>query len=489
MTLSFDEIPYSWKKPGVYTEVKPVYDRMGLTEYPARTLIVAQKLAAGLAVAGTLYPVTRPDDGVALCGAGSVGADMVRIYKAGNQTTETFLIALADAGAGVAASAPFTFVGAPTYGGAVPLYVEETRIPIAVTAGQTVAAMATAAAAAINALPDLPVTASAAAGVVTVTAKHKGEVGNGISLGVARRLGDTLPAGTTVTAGTMSGGATNPDVQTVLDAVANEWFTDFVFAWDDATTLGKIAADFAARFQAMGKKDAHGYFGHKGTYAELVAKCALTNSPFLSPIGAKASPSAPWKWAAALAAVCSFQLTNDPARQLRSLVLVGIEAPASKDCFIDSEQNLLLGKGCSTFNRLPDNTVTIDRVVTTYKVSNLGVPDTAWLDIMVTKTASRIRYDWGAYLSLTYPRSKLAADNSIAAQNAANVVTPKRALGSWAARCQLYERQGWIERSAETVARSKFEINASDRNRLDSRLRIIIIGNAIVFAGSLEFEV
>ncbi|MBS7586406.1 phage tail sheath subtilisin-like domain-containing protein [Ancylobacter defluvii] len=462
---------------------------MGLTEYPARTLIVAQKLAAGTAVAGTLYPITRPEEGIAYCGAGSVGADMVKAYKAANRTTEVFLTALADAGAGVAATGTLTFVGVPTTGGALALYVEETRIPLALTAGQTVAAMATAAAAAINALTDLPVTALAAAGVVTLTARHKGEVGNGISLAVARTIGDTIPAGTTVTVVAMAGGATNPDVQTVLDAIANEWFTDIVFPWDDATNLGKIAADFAERYKAMGRKDAHAYIGSKGIYSDLVTKGAITNSPFISIIGAKGSPSAPWKWAASLAGVAAFQLANDPARQLRSLVLTGIVAPDSKDCFIDSEQNLLLKKGISTFNRVSGGTVTIDRVVTTYKVSNLNVADTAWMDIMVPKTASRIRYDWSAYFTLTYPRAKLAKDNSLAAEHADAVVTPKRALGSWAARCTLYERRGWIEQSSETVSRSVFECDDSNKNRLNSRLRIIIIGNMMVLAGSLEFEV
>lgn len=487
--LSFDEIPYAWKKPGVYTEVKPAYDRMGVADYPARSLLIVQKLAAGSAIAGQLYPITRPEEGIGYFGAGSVGAEMVDYFKRANRTTEVFALALTDNAAGIAATKTITFAGTATLGGALPLYIESTRIPLAVTAGQTAAQIATAAAAAINALTDCPYTAAAAAGVVTLTARHKGEVGNNYSVAAARRIGDTIPPGVTVAVAAGTAGATNPDVQTALDAIAAEWFTDIVVPWDDATNLGKVAADFAARFNAMSKRDAHGYFGHRGTYAELVAKGALTNSPFMTGIGAKNSPTAPHKWAASLAGVAAFQLANDPARQLRSLVLPGVEAPAPVDCFLESEQNLLLGKGISTFNRLPDGTVTLDRVVTTYKVSNLNVADTAWLDIMVPKTASRIRYDWGAYCTLTYPRSKLADDGSIASNHAANVATPRRVWGSWASRCTLYERLGWIEQSTETVKRSAFERDESDRNRLNSRLRIIIIGNLMVLAGSLEFEV
>lgn len=487
--LSFDEIPYDWKKPGNFTEVRPVYDNMGLAGYPARAIIVTQKLASGSAIPGQLYPITSPDQGKAFFGVGSIGAEQVRYYKLTNKTTEVFALALEDAGAGVASTKTITFVGTPTIGGTIPLYIESDRIPLVVTAGQAVAAIATAAAATINALADCPFTAVAAAGVVTLTARQKGECGNHYSVRVARRIGDTLPAGTTVTVASGVAGANNPDVQTALDAIATEWFTDFCFPWDDATNLGKIAADLNRRFGAMTKLDAVAYVGHRGTYAELVTKGGLTNCPHLTGMGAKNSPTAPHKWAAAISGLASFHFANDPARQLRSLVLTGVEAPDPADCFLESEQNLLLGKGISTFNRLPDGSVTIDRLVSTYKVSNLNVADYAWLDIMVSKVASRIRYDWGSYCTLTYPRSKLADDGSVAATHAANVVTPRRVWASWAARCKIYEMQGWIEQSTETVKQSIFERDVSDKNRLNSRLRIRIIGNLMVLAGALEFEV
>ncbi|WP_343037843.1 phage tail sheath subtilisin-like domain-containing protein [Ancylobacter pratisalsi] len=487
--MTFDEIPYNWRKPGVYTEVKPRYVRKGLVDFPARAIIVAQMLATGVAEAGKRYPITRDDEGKAYCGAGSVGAEMVKYFRKVNKATELYLVALPDDAAGIAATKTMTLTGSPTYGGPLPLYVEETRIQLALTAAQTVASIATEVAAAVNALDDLPVTATAALGVVTLTAKHKGEVGNHISVRVASEAGDSVPAGLTAVVAADVVGANNPDVDTVLDAISNEWYTDAAFAWDDATNLGKIAADFAARFTAAAKKDAHAYIGCRGTYAELVAKGAITNSPFITPIGAKKARSAPWKWAAVLAGIGAAQLATDPARQLRSLVMTGIGAPDYEDCFTAEEQNLLLGKGMSTWNRLDDGSVVLERVVTTYKVTTLNVDDDAWLDIMVTKTASRIRYDWNAYCDQTYPRNKLAEDDSIAAEHAENVSTPKRLHGSWAGRCQLYARKGWIMQTDRTIGESAFEIDEDDKNVANSRLVINIIGNQMVLKGSLEFEV
>lgn len=491
MTISFNEIPYDWLKPGTYMEVAPVYDRMGLVAYPAKAILLVQMLATGTATPKQLYRITRADQGRGLFGAGSVGQQMVEAFKASNKTTDVYAIGISDVAAGVAAVGSFAFAGTATATGALPLYIGKKRIPVTVSVGMTAAQLATAAVTAINAITDLPVTATAASGTVTLTARHKGEVGNAVHLAVGRQVDDTIPAGVTVTVTAMAGGTTNPAVQELLDVIATQWFTDWALPWDDATTLATVAANLTSRYLAMGKLDAHAYFGHRGAFSALITKGGLTNCPFMSGMGAKGSPSAPWEWAAALCAVASFQFANDPARQLRGLVLTDIAAPVAADQFIETEQDLLLKGGVSTFLPLVDGTVAIDRVVTTYKVSTLGVADRAWLDVMVPKTASRIRYDWNAYVQLTYPRCKLAPDGSRAADADVSgaVVTPKRMRGSWAGRCRVYEERGWIVDVQDTLGRSVFEIDPDDKNRMNAQQPISIIGNLMVLAGRLLFEV
>lgn len=314
------------------------------------------------------------------------------------------------------------------------------------------------------------------------------EVGNHIDVRTRKSTEDTLPGTLAIAVATGIAGTGNPDVQPLLDAIANEWFTDIGMAWDDAANLGVLANDLVERYKAMGKKDAHAYVGHRGTYGELGTKGALTNCQHITPIGAKNAYQAPWEWAASACGLATFHLTNDPARQLRSLVLPGIDAPEPTDCFTETERDLLLRQGISTWNRLSDGSVVLERVVTAYKVSNLGVSDPAWLDIMVPKTLTRIRYDWSAYVSLMYPRHKLAPDDSVAANNNDVVVTPRRMHGSWGARCKLYERQAWIIDVSRTLEQSRFEIDESDKNRLNGQQRINIIGNLMVLAAALEFE-
>ena len=129
----------------------------------------------------------------------------------------------------------------------------------------------------------------------------------------------------------------------------------------------------------------------------------------------------------------------------------------------------------------------IERVITQNQRTNLGIEDVAWLDVMTSKTVSRIRYDWTAYMSLTWPRAKLADDNSPAAEFDPEVATPRRLHGSWAARLNLYERMGWVQNASESAAESLFTRDLSDRNRVNARQRVTILGNLMTLAGVLEF--
>lgn len=489
--ISFDEIPYDWRAPGAYLEIKPDYTRRGTVPFQARAILFVQKLATGTAMAGQTYEITRAAEGVTLFGAGSIGARMVKAFRKANRTNRVYAVALDDLLAGVKAVGKFAFTG--NGDGMVSLYVGGLRARFSTNGAQSNVQRAAAAVAAINAIPDMEVVATQgvnpADNEVILTARHKGECGNAIDLRVGRFADELAPSGLTIAVTEMAGGAGNPDVQDALDAVVNEWFTDIVVPWDDAANLAKLSAELAERYKAMGARDGHAYVGHRGTYGQLGLKGALTNSPFITPIGAKRSMTPPWAWASALAGVAMFHLTNDPARQLRSLALPDVIAPDARDQFTLLERDLLLRQGISTWTALEDGTVVLDRVITTYKTSNLGVADNAWLDIMVPKTMTRVRYDWGAYVTLVYPRHKLADDNAIAAQTSDVVATPKRVKGSWAARCALYERLGWIERAKETVERSKFVRDQDDGNRLNARQPVRIIGNLMVLAAELLFEV
>ncbi len=494
--FTFDEIPSDWRSPGTFLEIKPNYRNLGIFDYPVQNLIIGLKLATGTLQPGAITEVVRGTEGQALFGIGSIGAEQVAAFRKANTTQALFVMAVADDADAVKATGSFTFAGAVSASLVLRFKVAGQQVRFTAQSTATIAQLAAALAAAINDNASLPVTAAAAAGVVTVTSRHGGEVGNDIDLRVDVEA-QPLPSGLTVTIAPMSGGSGNPDLTDALDVIANTWYTAIQHPFSDPTNMGIFADFLTGRFTAMSKLDAHGYVGKSGTFAELGTWGQLTNCPFLTAVGLNGSPTSSWVLSAAVMGLASFHLANDPARQLRSLTVPGADAPGAVDQFIDTERDLLLRRGVSTFECLSDGSVTISRLITTYRKSNLNVDDEAWLDIMVPATLSRIRYDWQSYVSLLYPRAKLADDEEGAAfaTNMSDdatgnaVVTPRRMHASWAGRCRAYADLVWIESVEDTIKQSVFQRSSSDKNRLESRQQIRLVGNLMVLAGSLEFQV
>ncbi|WP_439596459.1 hypothetical protein [Falsiroseomonas sp.] len=486
-TVSFEQIPADWRSPGSYVEVRPATRRAGLSSYAARVLLIGQMLT-GTATAGSLQRITRRDQAAAYFGAGSAIAQMIEAFIDANATTELHAIGLAAPGGATAAEGGIAFAGSTSAAGTLAVYVAGQRVAATIPAGTGAAAAAGLLQAAVVANTTLPVTATVSSSTAEITARQAGLLGNAIDLRLNYRPDDATPPGLTATVTALSGGAGQPDLAATLASIAAEDFTDIAIAWSDSTSLAALTAELTRRFQAMVALDAHGYVGLRGTHGALLTAGSAQNSQHLSPIGAFASPTPPWIWAASLAGRASFHLANDPARQLASITLPGVLPPAPVARFIEVEQDQLLRDGNSTWNALPDGTVALSRVITAYQVSTLGVADTAWLDIMTPKVLSRIRFDWNAHVRLTYPRHKLADDGSPAAEFGDAVVTPRIMHGVWGNRCKLYERLGWIEGAKETVEASVFTRDASDKNRLNAVLRLRIMGNLMVLASVLEFE-
>jgi len=91
-------------------------------------------------------------------------------------------IALDDAAAGIAATATATLTGPASGSGVVTLRVGTELVQLAVASGDTATEIAAALKAQADQQTDLPVALAAAAGVLTITARHKGAHGNGIKL-------------------------------------------------------------------------------------------------------------------------------------------------------------------------------------------------------------------------------------------------------------------------------------------------------------------
>jgi phage tail sheath gpL-like len=493
-TIVFNEIPSPWLVPGNYVEIRPNYTNMGIAAFPTMVLLVGQMLTGAPAAPGVPVPLFSAAQAAGMFGAGSVAARMAAAFLLANPTTPVDIVGLLDSTGAVKATGGIPFgSGTASFAGQVPLYICGTRIAVPVAQSDVNTVVATNTAALINSMPNLPVVASIVGGTpsaVVLTAKNGGVVGNAIDVRVDYLPSDSIAQGISIASVTpMSGGIGTPSISTLISSIASVWYTDIVLPWTDTTTLSALTAELTRRYGAMGRMDMHAHVGVAGSYGAVTAISDALNSQWLTMWPVRNPLDEPWVWAATAAGVSIAQLAIDPSRQLRGLALPGLHAPAPDDRWIESEHELLLSQGLSTWNVLADGTVVIERVVTTYQTTSLGVADRSWLDIMVPKTMTRIRYDWRTYNSLTYPRNKLADDGSIAAEYDDTIATPRRMSGAWAGRCTLYARAGWIENTDQTIPASLFVRDTTDRNRLNERLEVQIIGNLMIQAAALEFDV
>ncbi|MDO9501390.1 phage tail sheath subtilisin-like domain-containing protein [Falsiroseomonas sp.] len=487
--VSFTEFPTDWRVPGTRVEIRPSYANAGIAGYPARMLVLAPRPAAGTGALNVPHRISRADQAAALAGSGSIPDQMVRAIRRANPFSELWLILVADPTSGAtAATGSLAFSGTPSANGTMGVYVGGRRYALNIATTDTPTAIATRLAALITADVAAQVTAIATTGTVAVTHKHLGALGNAVRLEVNRAAEEATPAGLTCAVTAMASGAGAADVATAIAAIPTLWFTCIASAFNDSTNLALLSTEMDRRYAANGKLDGRVYWSIQAAYGALITAGGAQNGRFLTCLPCYASSTPPWVWAATCAGVAQLALANDPARQLRGLALPGVIAPDAASQPIESEQDALLRKGMSTFEVTQDGGVVIQRLITMYQVTSLGVADTAWLDIMRPETLSRIRYDWRVYRDTVWPRHKLAPDGSQAANHADSILTPDRAKAAWAGKMRAWERQGWIVNVGADAANATFAIDPNNVNRLVQRAPLTVIGNLMQLDAAFEFQ-
>lgn len=483
--MNFATIPLSLRLPGAYIEISTERAVRGLPGLPHKIAIVTQKLATGTVAAGVATRVTRPQDGDALCGRGSMGAAMIKAALAVNAWTETWVIALDDKGDGTAATGTLTVTAAPTSSGVYPLWIAGVKVGVGVAAGDTINATATKIAAAINANADLPVTAAAVNAVVTCTARHKGLCGNDIDMRAGFYPDEAMPAGLAVTIVAMSGGAGNPDMLDAIEAMGETWFTDIVNPWTDTTSLNALKLALDARWTGTEMKDAKAYSFKRDTFGNLATFGNARNDGLATIMGSNDPLTPTYVLAALYCAAATFQLAIDPARPLQRVALPG--ALIGKGHFNQQERNLLLFDGIATCYLGDDGTVYIERAITTYQKNAAGADDTALLDLETVATLAYLRYTERLRILLRFPRMKLTDDGNEIAPGQA-MVRPKDIRAELVALAMEWQRAGLIENVDEFEAMLVVERAEGDPNRVNVLNPANLVNQLRIYASKIEFR-
>lgn len=489
MTVAFTQIPSNRRLPGVAIEIDSSQAVRGLPGMPHRVLSIAQKLPSGQTPALEPVLITDPEQAALAFGRGSMQHVACASFRSGNDVTELWAIGLDDAGAGVAAVKSATVekidAGEDFGAGTAILWVGDIRVRAAVATDDTPADIA---AALVTAATDplLPATLTAVGAVITSTAKHKGAAGNDIYLRLNHYADERAPSNLKITVAEVTAGAGNPDTAPALAAVAGEWYTGIIFPYTDAANYAALDAFLEERFDAQDQRDGKAYTAHSGSVSELFAWGEGVNSQFVNTVPTMGSPSPPWKIAAAMAAVGEFRFQIDPARQLRTLPLVGIVPGRPESLFDADEKELLLRSGITAMD-VRGGAMRIMRAVTNYQVSDLGAEDTAYLDLTTVALLAYLRWSEKNRIELRFPRHKLSNDGTRAGPGQA-IATPKIVSGELIALYREWEEAGLVENPAFFVERLIVERAGGDPNRLNSLQTPDLINNFRLFAAMLQFR-
>lgn len=486
--IAYNSVPNSLRVPFVAVEFDNTRASQGAALLQYRVLTFGQKTSAGSATANALYRVASVAQGISLFGRGSMLHRMLIAWFANNTATELWVLALADNGAGTAATGTLTVTGPATASGTLHLYFGGTYVPMAVTSGDAQNSIASAINAAINAALDLPITSTVSTNVVTWTFRHKGTVGNDFDVRLNYQDGQSTPAGVAVAIVAASGGATNPVLTSGLAALGDNWYQVWAHPYTDATSLTALEAELASRFGPMRMIDGVAVTSAAGTQSALGTLGDSRNSPHgcIAAQSGKNPITPPMEYAAAVAGVAALYGQIDPARPFQTLPVVGALAPAEADRFTFAERNLELFDGISTSHTAQDGTTVLERLVTTYQTNAAGAPDESYLNVNTMLTLLYLRYSFRVFIQTNFPRCKLADDGAVVGPGQA-IITPKIGKAAALAWFRQMEELGLVENFEQFARDLVVQRNALDRNRLDFLLPPDLVNQFIVGAAKVQF--
>lgn len=491
MTVPFKQIPSNLRVPLFYAEVDN--SQANTNERTFRALIMGQITATGTGIANAPVLINGENDAISLGGVGSMLHLMVKAYRKRDAFGELWVVPLSDNGAGVAAAGSVVFTAAATAAGTLNFYIGGENVQIPAVPTQTVAQLATALAAAINANLYLPVTASAATATVTITAKNKGLAGNTIDLRFNYRgsaAGEALPAGLAATITQMASGATNPVLTTALATLSVQSYDAIVTPYSDSTSLTAISAylnDISGTWSWQQQIYGHHFTAFRDTFSNIVTKTSALNDQHTSIMGYFDSPTPDFVLAADFGAAALSSLRVDPALPLQTVALASFLAPPLASRFSLSQRNTLLFNGCSTYSVLPDGTPALENVITTYQKNSFGQADNSYLSVETMFTLVAVLLRLRGVVTSRYARVKLANDGTKYAPGSA-IVTPNVIRGDLIAEYISMERDGLVENTDGFARALIVERDASNPNRVNVLWPGDLINQLRIFALLAQFR-
>ncbi|EBV5082436.1 phage tail protein [Salmonella enterica subsp. enterica serovar Minnesota] len=467
--MNFQDIPENLNVPLFFGE----FDNSQANTATAvqRTLIIGQSLTAD--TGSGAVPVSSAPRVAQVCGSGSILHLMAQAYFANDISGQVYVLALADTADSMSAAAgKITVTSPPTATGVISLYVGGVRVQVTAMKEDTVSAVASALGGAINAMSSLPVTATAAEGVVSLKAKNKGSLGNDIDLRLnwlGAPGGESTPEGLVLDLTPMTGGKGEPAMADALAGLGDAGFDFIINPYTDTASLDAVKAflsDGTGRWSYASQLYGHAFGALKGTYGTLTAAGEARNDQHATLLGVNGSPTPACVWSAAVTGAVAGSLRNDPGRPLQTLPVYGVQAPPSAQRFMLTERNNLLHSGISSFTVADDGTVQVENLITTYQKNRYGDPDNSYLQVETLFSLMFVMRWLRTQITSKFGRMKLARDGTRFAPGLA-IVTPSTIRAELIAQYKYLERNGYVQGSAAFAKGVQVKQDSINPNRVN----------------------
>lgn len=491
MAIGFSNIPADIRVPLFYAEMDN--SAANSASSAMRRLIVAQVNDNAVSEnIGQLVLVSSLALAKDIAGQGSMLAAMYEAWRKIDPIGEIWCLPLINE-TGESASATVTITGAATEAGLLNLYIGGVRVQSVVPSAASPTVAAAALAVKINATPDLPVTAAAVLGVVTLTCKWTGESGNDISIAINRlgkSNGEMTPAGLTVVATPMTAGVGTPDQIAAIAALGDEPFEFLCHPWTDTTSLNAwkdAMDDNVGRWSWAKQLFGHVYTAKRGTVGTLVAAGQGRNDQHITIQGMEPGvPQPVWVQAAALAARTAVFISADASRPTQSGSLPGLDPAPPSERFTLTERQSLLNYGIATAYYEGGN-VRVQRSITTYQKNAYGQADNSYLDSETMHQSAYIIRRIKGVITSKYGRHKLASDGTRFGAGQP-IVTPNTIRGEIIAEYDKLERDGHVENAELFAQHLVVERDTQDPSRVNVLFPPDYINGLRIFALLNQFR-
>jgi phage tail sheath gpL-like len=386
-------------------------------------------------------------------------------------------------GSGVAAIGSITPVGVVTKSEQYTVVINNiSSRPFVVTPTDTVATIVTSMTDAINAVLDMPMTASDNVTDVQLTAKWTGTSSNQLSVEMAGP-----DVGVTYVVVQPVGGLVNPDIQPALDDFGNVWESLVLnlFEYTDSTILSALDTAGIGRWGSLVKMPFIAFTGSTEADVATVAtipeanKEDYTNAYLLSP----ASKDLPFIVAARELTRIAVQANNNPPVDYGSQAIPGLVPGPDGQRWDYPTRDEAVKKGVSTIE-VRDNVVHLSDTITFYHPEGEVPP--AYRYVVDIIKLQNILYNTNLiFQTPSWDGAPLVPDDQAVDNPAAR--KPKTAVAAIAAMIDELALAGIIVNPDAAKKTIVAEIDSENPKRLNARYTVQIVGNANIISIDFDF--